>query len=46
MSYLKRSFMLTTLIVLVICVPILLFWLWMMIECATKESNEGNTKLV
>jgi hypothetical protein len=33
-------------IVLVICVPILLFWLWMLIECATKEPNEGNTKVV
>jgi hypothetical protein len=33
-------------IVLVICVPILLFWLWMLIECMTKESNEGNTKVV
>jgi hypothetical protein len=33
-------------IVLVICVPILLFWLWMLIECVTKESNEGNTKVV
>lgn len=22
------------------------FWVWMLIECATKESNEGNDKLV
>jgi hypothetical protein len=23
-----------------------LFWLWMLIDCATKESSEGNTKIV
>jgi hypothetical protein len=22
------------------------FWLWMLVDCATKESNEGNTKVV
>jgi hypothetical protein len=22
------------------------FWLWMLIECATKESNQGNDRLV
>jgi hypothetical protein len=22
------------------------FWLWMLIDCAIKESNEGNTKVV
>jgi len=22
------------------------FWMWMLIECATKESNQGNTKIV
>ncbi len=22
------------------------FWIWMLVECATKESNEGNDKLV
>jgi phospholipase D-like protein len=21
-------------------------WIWMLVECATKESNEGNDKLV
>lgn len=23
-----------------------LFWLWMLVDCATKESDEGNTKIV
>jgi len=23
-----------------------IFWIWMLIDCATKESNEGNDKLV
>jgi hypothetical protein len=23
-----------------------LFWLWMLIDCATKESDQGNTKIV
>lgn len=35
---------------LIIMLPIgflyLIFWSWMMIDCATKESDEGNTKLV
>ena len=22
------------------------FWLWMLIECLTKESNQGNDKLI
>ena len=22
------------------------FWIWMLVECATKESDTGNTKLV
>jgi prolipoprotein diacylglyceryltransferase len=24
----------------------LLFWLWMLVECATKEPDTGNTKIV
>jgi prolipoprotein diacylglyceryltransferase len=23
-----------------------LFWLWMLVDCATNESDEGNTKIV
>ena len=23
-----------------------LFWIWMIVDCATKESSEGNTKIV
>jgi prolipoprotein diacylglyceryltransferase len=23
-----------------------IFWLWMLVDCATKESNDGNTKIV
>ncbi len=22
------------------------FWIWMLVDCATKETDEGNTKLV
>jgi len=22
------------------------FWLWMLVECATKEADQGNTKIV
>jgi prolipoprotein diacylglyceryltransferase len=22
------------------------FWLWMLVDCATKESDQGNTKIV
>jgi hypothetical protein len=38
---------------LLIFIPILLvglaffaFWLWMLIDCATKESSQGNDKLI
>lgn len=23
-----------------------IFWVWMLIDCATKEDNQGNTKIV
>ena len=23
-----------------------LFWIWMIVDCATKEPSEGNTKIV
>jgi hypothetical protein len=23
-----------------------IFWIWMIVECATKESNQGNDKIV
>jgi hypothetical protein len=23
-----------------------LFWLWMLVDCATREPDEGNTKIV
>ena len=23
-----------------------IFWLWMLVDCATKESDQGNTKIV
>jgi hypothetical protein len=23
-----------------------IFWLWMLVECVTKESDQGNTKIV
>lgn len=32
----------------VLCVAVagMAFWIWMIIDCATKESDQGNTKLV
>lgn len=33
-------------IILVVALVFLGFWLWMLIDCAMKEPNEGNTKLV
>lgn len=32
----------------VFCILVLgfVFWLWMLVDCATKESSEGNDKLV
>jgi H+/Cl- antiporter ClcA len=23
-----------------------IFWLWMLVDCATKESSQGNTKVI
>jgi phospholipase D-like protein len=37
-------------LLLILCVIVALlgfvFWVWMLIDCATKESDEGNTKIV
>jgi hypothetical protein len=33
-------------VVLPVGVLFLLFWIWMLIDCVTKEAEEGNTKLV
>jgi hypothetical protein len=34
------------LLVLLLALCGFLFWLWMLIDCATKESNQGNDRLV
>jgi len=37
------------LVIFAVLVPGLLgtvLWIWMLVECATKEANEGNEKLV
>jgi hypothetical protein len=32
---------------LILCgIAIMAFWVWMLIDCATRESDQGNTKLV
>lgn len=33
-------------IIVVVACLITLFWLWMLIECLVKESDEGNTKVM
>lgn len=33
-------------LLLVAFIPVLLFWMWMLVDCATKESSQGNDKLV
>jgi nitrate reductase gamma subunit len=34
------------LIVLCVVIAIFAFWIWMIVDCATKEPSEGNDKLV
>ncbi|MGA3028561.1 MAG: PLD nuclease N-terminal domain-containing protein [Bryobacteraceae bacterium] len=34
------------LIVFCLVVAVFAFWIWMIVDCATKEPNEGNEKLV
>jgi uncharacterized protein with PQ loop repeat len=31
---------------LIVGLLLLAFWIWMLVDCATKESKEGNTKIV
>lgn len=33
-------------ILIVIAMLCMVFWIWALVDCATKETNEGNTKLV
>ena len=33
-----------TALLLILCGTI--FWIWMLIDCATRESNEGNERIV
>lgn len=52
MSQTIRGFMigieevLVVLVVIGIAIAAVVFWIWMLIDCATKEPNEGNTKVV
>ncbi len=27
-------------------VPLTVLWIWMLVDCATKETDQGNTKIV
>ncbi len=38
--------MLLAAIWLLVIVLALVFWLWVLVDCATKESSQGNDKLV
>ncbi len=29
-----------------LALPLTAFWIWMLIDCATRESDQGNTKVV
>ena len=33
-------------VLLAILIPAFLFWIWMLVDCATNEPSEGNDKLV
>lgn len=34
------------LVFLVLCVAGTILWIWMIVDCATKEKSEGNSKLI
>lgn len=34
------------LLLLLIGLGMFAFWIWMLVDCATKESNQGNDKIV
>jgi prolipoprotein diacylglyceryltransferase len=36
----------STLLVLLLAVTGMIFWIWMIVDCATKEPNQGNDKIV
>jgi Phospholipase_D-nuclease N-terminal len=36
----------STLLVLLLAITGTIFWIWMIVECATKEPNQGNDKIV
>ena len=42
----KTTTVIMELLVLLLALCGFLFWLWMLIDCATKESNQGNDRLV
>lgn len=32
--------------VLLIGIALMIFWIWMLVDCATKESGQGNDKVI
>lgn len=34
------------LLILLVVIPGIIFWVWMLAECATRESDAGNARLV
>ena len=42
----SAEFLLLSLFLFSMCIAGTVFWIWMLIECATKEANTGNTKVV
>ncbi|MFG6100033.1 PLD nuclease N-terminal domain-containing protein [Leptothoe sp. ISB3NOV94-8A] len=42
----ERLALIRTVAILMSPVVVALFWLWVLIDCATQEASEGNTKIV
>ncbi len=38
--------MMVILLVLLLCLVGTGFWIWMLVDCATKETDQGNNKLI
>jgi hypothetical protein len=33
-------------IAVLVFIALMIFWIWMLVDCATKESGQGNDKLI
>ena len=39
-------FELLTLVVLMVCIGAMILWVWMLVDCVSKEPSEGNSRIV